>query len=163
MTDVSDIWISGNEFTRNGHFPCAGTSYEIVTGYSASRNTNLHIIKNRIHDSYTNISISLFDTSYTEVIGNNIDQNNQRFEPAGPVNAISRSGNIVTVTTDNTRPIYAGGDWNTTVNMAGVEEMSFNGALTPVPLKVVDAQHFTYPQAGADRRSAGGWLPAIFE
>lgn len=156
MTDVSDIWIAGNEFTRNGSDPCLGTSYEIVAGYNASRNTRVHVVKNRIHDSHTDFSIALFDTNYSEVAENNIDQNNQRFEPAGSIEEIIRSDHLVTVTTKDTSRIYKGGDWATTVNISGVGDASFDGTFVTLPLKVIDSTHFTYPQAGEDAQSAGG-------
>jgi hypothetical protein len=69
---------------------------------------------------------------------------------AASILAISRTTNVVTVTTSTSSDVQVGAN----VTIAGVTDTSFNGTF-PVATQA-DSIHFTYLQAAADASSSGG-------
>ena len=69
---------------------------------------------------------------------------------AAGISAISRTTNVVTVTTSTSSGVQVGAN----VTIAGVTDTSFNGTF-PVATQA-DSTHFTYLQAAADASSSGG-------
>jgi hypothetical protein len=69
---------------------------------------------------------------------------------AASISAISRTTNVVTVTTSTSSGVQVGAN----VTIAGVTDTSFNGTF-PVASQA-DSTHFTYLQTAADASSSGG-------
>ncbi len=91
--------------------------------------------------------------------GTNLDRVSQIGPGAGPaavadvianISAISRSANIVTVTTATPTGMLP----TDQVIIAGVTDTSYNGTF-PIA-SIIDSLHFTYAQEGADSSSSGG-------
>lgn len=69
---------------------------------------------------------------------------------ATSISTISRTTNVVTVTTSTSSGVQAGAN----VTIAGVTDTSFNGTFRVATQ--ADSTHFTYPQTAADASSSGG-------
>jgi hypothetical protein len=91
--------------------------------------------------------------------GTNLDRVSQIGPGAGPagaadvisnISAISRTSNVVTVTTAVTTGMLA----TDQVIIAGVTDTSYNGTFAIA--SIIDATHFTYAQTGANSSSSGG-------
>ena len=78
----TDIWVENNDFTGNGVTPTSSTSNGDIVVWNTAVSRRIHIRHNRIHGSNTTTPLALLDAADSDILGNDVDQNN-KFHAAG--------------------------------------------------------------------------------
>jgi len=137
----------------NAQHPIAVTALADGTrAYVADQVTNNVCVLSTISNTFTRvISVGTAPTSTSGIIS---DPDSTRVHTASsvtlPIASISRSSNVVTVTTSSSNPFAVG----QTVVIAGVADTTYNGSFGVTA--VVSSTQFTYSESGADSSSSGG-------
>jgi len=137
----------------NGQHPISVTALADGTrAYVADQASNNVCVLNTASNKFTKaIPVG---TAPTTTVGITSDPDSTRVYTASaatlPIASISRSSNVVTVTTSGSNPFAVG----QTVVIAGVKDTTYNGSFGITA--VGSSTQFTYSQSGADSSSSGG-------